>query len=281
MRVAIATCAAPPEADPDEPLLLSALGAAGIEARALAWDDPAAPFAEHDLVVVRSTWNYHHHLAAFLTWTRSVAATTRLLNPADVIAWNTTKTYLGDLEGRGVPVVPTELVAQGAPCELTPLLERRGWDTVVIKPIVSAGSFRTERFTRQDRGQAQAFLDALTQGRGAMIQPWMPSVEGYGERSLVWIDGELTHAVRKAPRFAQTPESTSGEAPIADDERALAEQVLSVIDADLLYARVDVVRDPAGVPRVMEVELVEPSLFFAQSERALARMTVAIARRLR
>ena len=114
-----------------------------------------------------------------------------------------------------------------------------------------------------------------------MVQRWMPSVETYGERSLVWIDGEITHAIRKTPRFAGGVEQVSGEVPIADDERAFAERALAPFASELLYARVDMVRDAEGVLRIMELELIEPSLFFQQSPAALARFVTAINRRLR
>jgi len=100
------------------------------------------------------------------------------------------------------------------------------------------------------------------------------------ERSLVWIDGELTHAIRKSPRFAGGSESVSDEQPIAPDERALAERVLAPLSGELLYARVDVVRDDdaGGAPRLMELELIEPSLFLRQCPRALDRLASAIVR---
>jgi hypothetical protein len=277
MRVALATCAELPEPDVDEPLLLSALRAAGADVDVLAWDDVSADFASRDLVVVRSTWNYYARVDEFVAWAERTGRQTRVRNAPDVIAWNAKKTYLRELEARGVAIVPTEFVSRGAPCDVAELLARRGWASSVIKPVVSAGSFRTARFTASEADDAQRFLDALTADRDAMVQAWMPAVESYGERSLVFIDGELTHAIRKEPRFAGGAEHVSGEAvPIADDERAFAARVLEASGADdLLYARVDTIRDGETL-RLMELELVEPSLFFAQSPDALARFVRAI-----
>jgi glutathione synthase/RimK-type ligase-like ATP-grasp enzyme len=280
MRVALASCQRLPEPDLDEPLLLAALARHGIEASVLPWDDEAAPFAAQDLVVLRSTWNYFERVEAFVAWTARVAASTRLLNPPHVVAWNAKKTYLAELEARGVAVVPTDFVARGASRRIEDLLDERGWDEIVIKPLVSAGSYRTERFARATASAAQAFLEALVADRDAMVQRWMPSVETYGERSLVWIDGAITHAIRKSPRFSGAAEHVSGsEVPIADDERAFAERALAPFADELLYARVDLVRDAEATLRVMELELIEPSLFLAQSEAALVRLAAAIARR--
>lgn len=282
MRIAIATCKNIPEPDPDEELLVAALRRAGLTPIVLPWDDASAPFAAQDLVVIRSTWNYFERVDEFVAWAERVAASTRLLNPPSIIAWNAKKTYLRDLEARGVDIVPTVFVAKGERRAVRDILRERGWETIVVKPVVSAGSFRTERFSSADADRAQSFLDGLTSDRDAMVQEWMPTVDTYGERSLVWIDGEVTHAIRKSPRFAGGVESVSAEVPIADDERAFAMRALAPFAADLLYGRVDMVREGAtdgGSLRIMELELVEPSLFFLQAPRALERFTAAIARR--
>jgi hypothetical protein len=113
-----------------------------------------------------------------------------------------------------------------------------------------------------------------------LVQPYLDSVEGHGERALVWIDGELTHAVRKSPRFIGDAEQVSAAVPIADEEAAVARAALAVAPTPLLYARIDVARDEHGAPRVMELELVEPSLFFAQGPAALARLVAALRRQV-
>ena len=282
MRVAIATCKHPPEPDPDEALLLAALRGAGLDASVLAWDDASArdAFGGHDLVVLRSTWNYSEQVDAFVAWVADIGGRTAVLNPPSVVDWNAKKTYLRELDRRGVNIVPTEFVLHGESADVGEVLVARGWDEVVIKPVVSAGSFRTERFSRASVQKAQAFLDGLLDDRDAMIQLWMPSVETYGERALVWIDGEITHAIRKTPRFAGEIEQVSGEVPVSVDERLFAERALTPFASQLLYARVDMVRDAEGVQRIMELELIEPSLFFQQSPAALARFIAAINRRL-
>ena len=110
-----------------------------------------------------------------------------------------------------------------------------------------------------------------------MVQPYMRSVEEYGERSLIWIAGELTHAVRKSPRLGDAAEDVSEALTIAEDERALAEEIMGDIPEQLLYARIDLIRDDVGSPLLAELELVEPSLFLAQAPHALERFVAAIA----
>jgi hypothetical protein len=113
-----------------------------------------------------------------------------------------------------------------------------------------------------------------------MVQPYMASVEEYGERSLIWIDEELTHAVRKSPRLGDADESVSEALPIAHEERELAEAVIADIPHELLYARIDLIRDDRNQPLLAELELVEPSLFLQQEPTALRRLVRGIAQRL-
>jgi hypothetical protein len=278
--VALATATSIRKEDFDEAPLRAALSAAGVPSRVLAWDDPGAQpgFASAGACVLRSTWNYVPNYARFLPWIDRCASLTALWNPAPIVRWNSHKKYLLELEAKGIPIVPTRYVPAGAPPELDELVG--DWAEVVIKPAVSAGSLDTIRVARGDLAPGQAHLARLC-AKDMLVQRYEPAVEGYGERSLIWIDGAFTHAVRKNPRFADDREYVSPAAmPIAEDERALGERVLAVVPRPLLYARVDVIRDPAGTPRLMELELIEPSLFFAQHPPAAARMAAAVARLL-
>jgi hypothetical protein len=279
MRVAIATCAAKPEPDPDEELLARALARAGAEPRVLAWDDPGARWDDVDLCVLRSTWNYPQRPEAFRAWIDRVAATTRLYNPREIVTGNLHKGYLLELAARGVPAVETALVPRGAAPGLADLLAERGWTGAVVKPAVSAASFGTWRIGQADAAAAQPRFAADVAARDTLVQPYMRAVEGEGERALVWIDGALTHAIGKRPRFAGEHEQTSTALAIADDERRVAEAAVAPFVEQLLYARIDVVRDDAGTPRVMELELIEPSLYLQESPPALARLVAAIMRR--
>jgi glutathione synthase/RimK-type ligase-like ATP-grasp enzyme len=280
MDVRLATCLRLPEADPDEALLVQALAARGVTASVVAWDDPAHDWDTGPPTVVRSTWNYIHALDGYLAWTRRAARAAPLWNPPEVIAGNAHKRYLAELARAGHAVVPTALVPRGAVADARGELARFGDVPLVIKPAVSAGSFATRRFAAGEAAAAATFLAELAAVRDVLVQPYQASVETHGERALVWIDGTLTHAVRKSPRFDSDDESVSVALPVDDDERALAEAVLAPLADQLLYARVDVARDHRGRPQVMELELIEPSLFLAQSPVALARLVDAIARRV-
>jgi len=281
MNVAIATCLKLPEVDVDAPLLHDALVARGVRPTLAAWDDPTADFASPRLCVIRSTWNYWlpGNLERFLAWVDRTAATTTLLNPARVVRWNLHKRYLLELANAGVPVVPTELVERGDARPLVEVMRALGAERVVVKPAVSAGSFDTMKVEANNLDEGEQHLRAVASRGDVLVQPYVTSVEGWGERSLVCIDGTITHAIRKNPRFGGEHESVSPALPIEPDERALAERALSNVPEPLLYARIDMARDEHGAPVLMELELVEPSLFLAQAPAALERFADAIASR--
>ncbi|MET0604551.1 MAG: hypothetical protein ABW167_21375 [Baekduia sp.] len=281
-RVALATCAAFPDGDADDAGLPAAIDA---DVTFAVWDDPAVDWAAFDLVIVRSTWDYQGRRDAFLTWARGIGD--RLVNPPDVLAWNTDKRYLHELAAAGLPVVPTTLVAPGAPFT-APAGE------YVVKPTVSAGSRDTARFTDGEDARATALVAAIhASGRTAMVQPYVASVDARGETALLFFDGAFSHAIYKGPLLRPGAEPTSEvfaaetiepRTP-TDAELAVAKQIIEGAARRLgtgppLYARIDLVEDVGGAPLLLELELTEPSLFFAGDPARLARFAAAVQRRL-
>jgi glutathione synthase/RimK-type ligase-like ATP-grasp enzyme len=281
MAVALATCTRLPEPDPDEALLVGALERAGVDVELVAWDGPEQDWARFALCVIRSTWNYVGAHEAFCVWADRVARATTLWNPPAIVHANTHKSYLRALATRDIPIVPTAWVPAGARPSLRDLLDARGWDDVVVKPQVGAGSYGCERFRRDHLGPGEAFLARWADAHDMMVQPFVPGIEEDGERACVFVDGEFTHAVRKRLRLAGDVEEASEALPLADDERALAERVLRPWWSELLYGRVDLCRDAEGRAMVMEVELVEPSLYLLQCPHALERLVEGIRLRTR
>ncbi len=278
--VLIATERVLPEADPDEAMFLEALEAAGLEPRLANWDGPGVDWSAARLAVIRSTWNYFQQRQAFVEWAERTARETRLWNPPEVVAWNAHKAYLLELARAGVPVAPTELLPAGQGARLTDVMSVRGWPRAVVKPAVSASSYRTLPVEGGNLDEGEAHLAELLADADVLVQPYVPSVEHYGERAVIWIDGKFTHAVRKSPRFAEDEESVSDALPIAGDELEVARAALSQVREPLLYARVDLARDPDGHPMVMELELIESSLYLLQSPSAMERLVNAIQARV-
>jgi len=278
--VALASCLTLPEPDPDEAPLLKALRDRGLVAETWAWDDADVDWSETRMVLLRSTWNYYEDLDAFLAWAARVDEATTLHNPVEVLIWNTHKRYLLELCKLDVPVVPTELVVRGDTTQLAELCTARGWRDIVVKPAVAAASFGAYMTNADDIDQGR--FAALVAERDTLVQPFVESVRSHGERSVVVIDGQITHSVRKEPRFGDDDESVSGPHPIAPDDAKLVHDAIAAIPGEgtLLYTRVDIVRDTDGAPMVSELELAEPSLFFPYSDEALARMVTGVERTL-
>lgn len=280
-RVALVTCAELAGLYADDRLVVAPLRERGITAEPAVWDDPSVDWAAFDLVVLRSTWDYPARRDEFLRWTRQVPA---LANPAEVVAWNTDKRYLAELENAGLPVVPTGWLPPG-----------RSWappesGEYVVKPAVGAGSIDTGRYDLADPGQrslAVSHVDRLhTTDQLVMVQPYLTAVDSYGESALLYIGGAFSHAVRKGPMLTGPDVALAGlykEEEISSRvptpaELAVGARVLAAVPGEeLLYARVDLIPGGDGAPLIVEVELTEPSLFLGYGERAPDRFADAIA----
>jgi glutathione synthase/RimK-type ligase-like ATP-grasp enzyme len=289
--VAIVSCrqAIDEALDEDEPLLLSALARHGVEAEVLAWDDPAARWERFELVVVRSTWDYPPRRDEYVTWADLVRTQTVLANPAPVLRWNTDKRYLDDLAAWDVPVVPTTFLVPGDTVDLGP-----GGVELVVKPAVSGGSQDTARYVPDERAAAERHAEhLLAQGRVVMVQPYLARIDEHGETALVFIDGVLSHAMRKGPLLE--PGAAPVDALFAAEQMSVREPSAAEVDVarqvldalgtlpdggSILYARIDLLPGPDGGPVVLEVELTEPSLFLAHLPEAADRLASAIVARL-
>jgi len=276
----IATCHELPEPDPDAAPLAAALSAAGVRSQVLAWDDPAADWSRAGVTLFRSTWNYPQYPRQFLEWVERTAACGPMWNPAEVIRWNVHKGYLSELAEAGLAVTPTVLLPRGSDRRLQSVMVEQGWTRAVVKPAISAASYRTLLVNGADSVRGEQHLRLLAADGDVLVQDYLESVEGYGERALVWIDGEVTHSVRKTPRWDGEDECVSAAQPVTAAEDALAQDAVAAVPAALLYARIDVAPGASGQPVLMELELIEPSLFFPQHPPALARYVEGIRRRL-
>jgi hypothetical protein len=282
LDVALITYSELPGLAEDEQLLVDALARMGVRAGPAVWDDPAVDWAGIGVCVIRSTWDYHHRLDEYMTWVERVASVSNLWNTPEVVRWNTRKTYLRELAERGIPIVPTVWLERGSQADLAGLMAEHGWQSVVVKPMVSASAYATMLITSESLHDGQAHLDKLLAERDMMVQPFISSVETSGERSLMFIDGQFTHAVRRTFPLGpvQDGQEKSRLVEATRTEIGFAANVLQAAGHPTLYARVDVVRDEAGALCLMELELVEPSLFLQLAPEAVERLASAIADRL-
>jgi hypothetical protein len=290
-RVALVTCADLLGLDDDDRLLLAPLADRGVTAEPVAWDDPGADWAGYDLVVLRSPWDYAPRRAEFVAWAEGRA---NLVNPSDVVAWNTDKRYLRDLAAAGVPIIPTAWVEPAGD----------GWagaeTDVILKPSIGAGSIDAGRYRLHDRAERAAFTAHLARltgsGRTALVQPYLSAIETAGETALVFLRGpdglRFSHAATKGAMLTGPDEGAAGlykEETITPKratpaELAVAERALSALPGGvdrLLYARVDLIPGDDGGPVLVELELTEPSLFLGTAGGAAERFADAIAAAVR
>ncbi|MEZ0448207.1 ATP-grasp domain-containing protein [Cellulomonas sp. ICMP 17802] len=299
-RLALATCAELPELDIDDHALRDALLARGVATDVVVWDDPTVDWGTYPHVLIRSVWDYTDRPAQFADWTRKVERTSTLLNPASVVGWNIDKTYLRDLETAGLPIVPTIWLDPERNHDSRAIHTRfPAFGDFVIKPTVSAGSRDTGRYdagiTQQRSLAITHAKNLLSVGRRVMIQRYLRKVDTVGETALVFIEGTFSHSIRKGALLAGPyreeqklyEEETLSAREASDAERELAERVVAAlpslapgVDGPLLYARVDLIPDDEGNPVVLELELTEPSLFFAYDEGSAERFADAVVARL-
>ena len=287
-RIALVTASTARDLDEDLIPLESALHEAGADVAIAAWDDASIEWSDFDLALLRSTWDYTQRLPEFLAWCERTATRTRLHNPLPVLRWNTDKHYLRDLDKAGVAIVPSAFVEpnENAQTALTDFLSAHRTDEFVVKPAIGAGSRDAQRYHADDRDAALAHVRRLLEGkRSVLLQPYLDRVDEHGETALIFFEGKFSHAIRKGPllRRFEAPtralfaaEHITPRVPGAS-ELALAERALAAIPyGTLLYARVDLIAARDGSPRVLELELTEPSLFFAHAAGAAARFAKAI-----
>ena len=281
MKIALATCTELPGWEVDDKPLINALTQLDAEVQLPAWD-AEFDWNQFDITVIRTTWDYHSRKEEFVTWCQSVP---RLCNNANIVDWNTHKSYLRELESNGVAIAPTVWIDTGEQSELARIMQNLNATRGFIKPQVGACASDTLRFSIDEITQAQQFLDS-NKHQDMMVQPYLESVETEGELSAIFIDGKYTHGVQKIP--------VEGDYRVQDDFGAsdisytfteaeiqtMQEVLLHVPDQkELLYARFDYLRDAKGMLLLNELELVEPSLFFRHCEDSAVALANAIVHR--
>ena len=288
----------------EDRLVMDALEACGLKVDRRAWCDTRMDWSLTKSALFRTTWDYFDRWDAFSPWLHRIQGQTRLFNAAPIVHWNLDKHYLQDLEQRGVKLVPTAFIRRQSFLPLFELMAQRGWSDVVIKPAIAGAAVDTYRVTRAGEvatlspeppstGDSESLWHALLAKQDMLVQPFLPHVIESGEKSLIWIDGEVTHGVLKRAK--------SGDFRVQDDHGGtVAPLAVTQIDKELaqdimtkclqhcasqgweapLYARVDLMRNEEGQWLVSELEMVEPELWFRFHPEAAQTLAQAIKARL-
>jgi glutathione synthase/RimK-type ligase-like ATP-grasp enzyme len=291
-RLAVAVSSQYPDLRPDWPLLRRALTDLGLVVSTEVWTDPHVPWSDFDLVVANGAWDNIHYPAEFLAWADATAPLAPVVNTPATLRWNLDKHYLVDLAAAGVATVPTLwLRAAEAMGGLTDgVLASIPPGDVVVKPTVSGGGFQTARYRAGEHREAQKHIGHLLDGgRDVMVQPYQDAVDAQGEGGLVFLAGQFSHAVRKGPLLQRDVGPRSGLWEFEEigaleptpAQLTTARAALAAAEARLgptTYARVDLVPLDDGSPAVLELELLDPALFFEVHPPAATRFAHVLAR---
>jgi glutathione synthase/RimK-type ligase-like ATP-grasp enzyme len=259
----------------------------GVPTDVVAWYDDDVDWASYRLVVLRSPWDIYWHLDEFSIWLSGIEEKAPLLNPAETVAWNLDKRYLATLSAASVNIVPTTFIEASDP---TPEFPGREF---VIKPTTSAGALQTARYRPEQTDKAAAHIAQLHQKNlGVMLQPYVESIDQTGERCLIFVDGSFDHAIKKGAVLQRDqnrdtyrdahdahPDPKPYQPTPAEMELAMAALSLAPRVEDVLYTRVDIVDSASGDPAIMELEMVDPVMFFDLSEGSQERFAEAVQRR--
>jgi glutathione synthase/RimK-type ligase-like ATP-grasp enzyme len=275
-QVALVTCADERYLEPEVHDAAAALSARGVSTDVVSWDEDR-DWAAYQLVVVRTPWDYFDRVTEFLDWAGRVDRQTALVNPVDVLRWNSHKGYLVELTAKDVPTVPTWMIP-GPSTDVADQIREVPWDEIVVKPAVDGGARHAWRGLRDDPALSRV-AERLTDHGDIVVQPFVPAIVD-GERSLVFLGGRFSHAVRKLPQEGDYRSQRHLGGSEVDHEPDSAElqvalAAMSAAPGRLTYARVDLV-DWQGAPVLIELEVIEPDLFFRDVPERLDRFAEVV-----
>ncbi|MFI5073875.1 MAG: RimK family alpha-L-glutamate ligase [Actinomycetales bacterium] len=260
-EVALVNCADERYQEPEVHVAADALRAAGVSTDVVSWDEDR-DWGAYGLVVVRTPWDYFDRVNDFLDWAARVERESVLVNPADVLRWNSHKGYLAEFTAKSVPTVPTRLVP-GPSTDVADQIREVPWEEIVVKPAIDGGARHAWRGLRDDPSLSRV-AERLTDHGDVVVQPFVPAIVD-GERSLVFLGGRFSHAVRKVPKAGdyRSQRHLGGREVDHEPDSAELQVALAAMAAApgrLTYARVDLV-DWEGAPVLIELEVIEPDLF--------------------
>lgn len=248
-------------------MLIPDFNAAGYEVETVSWRSNTVNWSDYDHVIVRSPWDYQQAPEAFIACLEAIETSSATLhNPLSLMKWNIEKTYLKELAEKGVPIVPTVWADTYSPAWFDAQFKALGSDELVIKPALSANSDDTFRIHQSQSDGFHKQLSALFENRLLMVQPFLASVVEEGEYSLFYFGGAYSHTLLKQPAAGdfRVQEEHGGQLSAfspTPDMLTACEAALGAMPTDYLYARVDLIR-VGGEWAIMELELIEPSLYF-------------------
>lgn len=285
LTIGIATCDKFPNLAADDLLFFEELQKQGAHPAPAIWNDRSVNWKEFDGVVIRSCWDYHKKPNDFLRWLQQMEQDlVRVWNPVPVLRGNMRKTYLKPLQENGFATVPTVFLERETRTTISDLLQKQNWTSAVIKPDISASSFRTRLVSQGNAAAEENYFQELLRDSGVMVQPFLEEVASLGEWSFIFIDGEFSHAALKRPKAGdfRVQDDFGGSQTLTTPSNSLlhaATRFAGTIPKPWLYARIDGV-ELNGTFTLMELELIEPSLFLSLEPQSAERFARAALRKI-
>ena len=267
----------------EDGLVKSALENKGFKVARKSWSDPDFDWSNTKAVLFRTTWDYFDRYTEWKAWLESTSKVTQMINPFSIIEWNMDKHYLGDLkQKRGVNIPETLYLEKGIQTSLEELLKETGWNDCILKPCISGAARHTYKLNQNNIREHEATFQQLIAEEAFMLQPFQKNVVEKGEVSLMVMGGQFTHAVLKVAkpgdfRVQDDFGGTVHEYAPSKEEIAFAEKAVAACSPQPFYARVDVIRDNNDELAVIEMELIEPELWFRMNPKAADVLAEAVA----
>lgn len=283
-KCAFLTMADPGDSPTDYVVSFAAMADLGWDVDTLAWRDVKVDWNTYDAVYICTPWDYPQHKDEFVQLLQNIEDSSAVLvNPLSLVHWTLAKTYLRDLEQRGTEIVPSIWFERFDAAQIPGWFDALGSDKVVIKPEVGANAQDTHVLHNPIAAETVSRLLETFRERAFLVQPFIENILLDGEYSLFYFSGAYSHAIRKIPRAGdfRVQEEYGGEiqsVQACEQLLAAGQHVMSFVDPQPVYARVDFVRGDNDKFLLMELELIEPSLYLSSDAAAASRFATAIDR---
>ena len=257
----------------EDRLVVEALEAKGFRVARISWSDPTFDWSSTQTVIFRTTWDYFYRFQEWEAWLSSTSKVTQMINSHSLIQWNMDKHYLRDLEERGIHIPESRFIEVGEQTTLSDLLSETGWANCILKPCVSGTARHTYKLNAENISEHEDIFQGLIRSEAMMLQPFLNNIVAKGEVSMIVIGGQFTHAVLKVAKGGDFRVQSDFGGSIQNynpsvAEREFAEKAVAACDPQPVYARVDIVEDNNGQLALIELELIEPELWFRMNPKA-------------
>lgn len=269
----------------EDRLVYHALEQIGLKTLRLAWDDMFFDWSSTKAVLFRTTWDYFDRFDEFSVWLENVSKQTTLLNSEAIIRWNIDKHYLLDLQNNGVHIAESHFIEKGANVTLEQLHDILNWKQTVLKPCVSGAARHTYKLSLENLSAHESIFQDLIKAEAMILQPFQHNIVSKGEVSMMVFNGNFTHAILKTAKAGdfRVQDDFGGSIEIykpSEKEIVFAEEAVKACPELPIYARVDIIEDNIGELAILELELIEPELWFRHHKPAALALAKGVKEKL-